>query len=161
MNGMSSLSNMTSMPNIMDIFQQNLGMSFILLVIFIIAYWRIFEKAGEAGWKSIIPIYNVYILWKIAGLSFWKFFLISFAFGFIIPILSGVAISSGSGILGILITILSIAFFIYVIVTACKLCKNLSNSFGYGTGFAIGLFFLMPIFLLILAFISNTYNKIG
>lgn len=32
----------------------------------IIANWRIFTKAGEAGWKSIIPIYGDYISYKIA-----------------------------------------------------------------------------------------------
>ena len=31
----------------------------ILIVLEIIATWRIFEKAGEDGWKSIIPIYNL------------------------------------------------------------------------------------------------------
>ena len=36
---------------------------FYLLVV--IGQWRIFEKAGENGWKSLIPIYNVYILYKI------------------------------------------------------------------------------------------------
>ena len=43
---------------------------FILAVIFfyvllVIADWKIFSKAGEAGWKSLIPIYNMYILFKI------------------------------------------------------------------------------------------------
>ncbi len=40
-----------------------LGLIFYILVI--IAAWRIFEKAGEAGWKAIIPIWNIYILYKI------------------------------------------------------------------------------------------------
>ncbi len=30
-------------------------------VLQVIAYWRIFTKAGEAGWKSLIPIYNTYV----------------------------------------------------------------------------------------------------
>lgn len=33
----------------------------------IIANWRIFTKAGEAGWKSIIPIYGDYISYKTHG----------------------------------------------------------------------------------------------
>ena len=37
----------------------------------IISYWKIFEKAGEAGWKAIIPIYNMYILLKITGKPGW------------------------------------------------------------------------------------------
>jgi hypothetical protein len=36
-------------------------------ILMIVAVWRIFVKAGEAGWKSIIPFYSSYILFKIAG----------------------------------------------------------------------------------------------
>lgn len=39
---------------------------FILLLI-IVAQWRIYEKAGQPGWASVIPIYNIYILTKICG----------------------------------------------------------------------------------------------
>ena len=39
--------------------------SLVFYILFVIAMWRIFEKAGEAGWKSIIPIWNTYILYKI------------------------------------------------------------------------------------------------
>lgn len=37
----------------------------------IIGLWRVFGKAGEAGWKAIIPIYNIYILLKIVGKPWW------------------------------------------------------------------------------------------
>jgi len=36
-----------------------------------VALWRVFEKAGQPGWAAIIPIYNVYILCKIAGKPGW------------------------------------------------------------------------------------------
>lgn len=39
----------------------------VLIVAVIAAYWSLFEKAGEAGWKAIIPIYNMYVLCQIAG----------------------------------------------------------------------------------------------
>ena len=43
-----------------------------MLVLLIVADWRIFEKAGVAGWKSLIPIYNVYCLYKLAtGSGLW------------------------------------------------------------------------------------------
>ena len=45
--------------------------SLIVGIISIVAMWKIFTKAGEAGWKSIIPIYNTVILFKIAGISPW------------------------------------------------------------------------------------------
>ena len=35
--------------------------SLVIWVLLIIAYWKMFTKAGEPGWKSIIPIYNRYI----------------------------------------------------------------------------------------------------
>jgi len=30
--------------------------------------WKIFTKAGQDGWKALIPIYNLYILLQIVGL---------------------------------------------------------------------------------------------
>ncbi len=46
----------------------------ILLVIIaatIAALWKIFEKAGEKGWKALIPIYNYYIWLKIIKRPWW------------------------------------------------------------------------------------------
>ena len=43
-----------------------------LLVLFffllpIIALWKVFSKAGQPGWASIVPVYGLYILTKIIG----------------------------------------------------------------------------------------------
>lgn len=43
----------------------------VLAVLAIIANWKLFEKAGEKGWKAIVPIYNLVILCRISGLSGW------------------------------------------------------------------------------------------
>jgi len=40
-----------------------------IMVIGIIAEWKIFTKAGREGWKSIIPIYNNWVLFEIAGMQ--------------------------------------------------------------------------------------------
>jgi len=53
-----------------------------IFLFFVICYWRIFTKAGEAGWKSIIPIYNSIILLKIIKKPWWWIFL------FLIPIVN-------------------------------------------------------------------------
>ena len=38
------------------------------VVIFLIAAeWKVYAKAGQPGWACRIPIYNIYILTKIAG----------------------------------------------------------------------------------------------
>ena len=44
-----------------------------LAVFEIVCMWKLFEKAGEPGWKCLIPIYNAYIFMKICweGKYFW------------------------------------------------------------------------------------------
>lgn len=43
----------------------------ILLIVFIAGAWKMYEKAGQSGWKVLIPIYNVVILCRICGVSAW------------------------------------------------------------------------------------------
>ena len=103
--------------------------SIIFAIVMIVAQWKIITKAGEAGWKCLIPIYNLVVLFKIVGLSPW---LILVA---LIPFVGWAA-------MGIL-----------MIVEAVKL----GQAFGKSTGFIVGLIFLGPIFQLILAFGSSEY----
>jgi len=46
-----------------------------VLILSIVAAWRIFTKAGKPGWWAIIPIVNTVVLCKIAGKPGWWFFL--------------------------------------------------------------------------------------
>jgi hypothetical protein len=67
----------------------------------IIGWWKIFEKAGEAGWKSIIPFYNIYTMLRIVGQPGWM--LIGFLIPFIniilfIIVMGNLAKSFGRGI---------------------------------------------------------------
>ena len=41
-----------------------------------VANWKIFTKAGKPGWASIIPFYNLYVLFEIAGMNGWLFLLL-------------------------------------------------------------------------------------
>ena len=41
------------------------------VVVVVVAMWRIFTKAGEQGWKSIVPIYNTVVMLKIVGRPTW------------------------------------------------------------------------------------------
>ena len=45
----------------------------LLGVVCTIGYWKLFEKAGEDGWKILIPLYNSYIITKIVYGHGWKF----------------------------------------------------------------------------------------
>ena len=47
-----------------------------LIVLFeLICLWKIYKKLGLPGWNSIIPIYNVYVLFKLANMPMWMFVL--------------------------------------------------------------------------------------
>ncbi len=41
----------------------------------IVCSWKIYAKAGQPGWGALIPIYNVYLLFKITWGNGWYFLL--------------------------------------------------------------------------------------
>ena len=142
-------------------------LSLALGILTIIAMWKIFQKAGEKGWKAIIPIYNSYILFKIA----WKKapFWISFILGLIITGLTfaitwNTALYASGNVAedlylkslmieGGILLVLCIPLFIISLVLYFKLAK----SFGKGFGFFLGLVFLNIIFICILGFGAAQY----
>lgn len=48
----------------------------IFAVIMIVANWKIFTKAGKPGWAAIVPFYNLYTMFEIAGMNGWMFLLL-------------------------------------------------------------------------------------
>lgn len=47
----------------------------IAVVLLLVASWQMFVKAGEPGWKALIPFYSTYTLFRIAGRNGWGFLL--------------------------------------------------------------------------------------
>lgn len=43
----------------------------LVAVVFLAGLWKTFTKANKPGWGAIIPIYNAYLILKIAGRSGW------------------------------------------------------------------------------------------
>lgn len=118
----------------------------------IIANWRIFTKAGEAGWKSIIPVYSDYVSYKIA----WQtgYFWLTVILSVISSVAQGFAEPNADNIM--ILTIVSLIRIIMAIISIMYSVK-LARAFGRGIGFAIGLIFLQPIFMLILGFGDDQY----
>ena len=103
--------------------------SLIVCVLSIIAMWRIFTKAGKPGWASIIPVYNMVVLFQIVGMNPWLLLL------YIVPFVNYIA----------------------SIVLMIMLCIKLAKAFGKSSGFAVGLIFLNTIFMLILGLGNAEY----
>jgi hypothetical protein len=40
-------------------------------IVMIAAMWKVFVKAGQPGWASIVPIYNIIVLLNITGKPTW------------------------------------------------------------------------------------------
>ncbi len=117
------------------------GIKLISSIIEIVALWKIFNKFGEPGWKALIPVYNWYILFKYS----WK--PIMFWVTFICFILATGGTPSALAIPILLVT------FVFIVIGYYKLAKR----FGHGIPFTLGLVFLTPIFLFILAFGEDQY----
>lgn len=42
-----------------------------IIALFVISFWKIFEKAGKPGWAAIIPIYNLVVWCEIIKKPGW------------------------------------------------------------------------------------------
>ncbi|MCB0193904.1 MAG: signal peptidase I [Anaerolineae bacterium] len=54
--------------------------SIALIILILVGLWKMFEKAGQPGWASIIPIYNTYIILEIIGRPWWWLLLLLIPF---------------------------------------------------------------------------------
>jgi len=97
----------------------------VVALVSIAGMWKMFTKAGQPGWASLVPLYNAYVLLTIAGRPGWWLIML------LIPLVN--------------------------VVAAIVLFVDIAKSYGKGTGFALGLILLSPIFMLILGFGDATY----
>jgi hypothetical protein len=87
----------------------------LLIALFlIVAMWKVFTKAGQPGWASIIPIYNLYVWCKIVGRPGWWIILllipfVNFIIGIILSIDLAKSFGKGAGF-GIGLALLGIIF---------------------------------------------------
>lgn len=123
-----------------------------VITLFVVAEWRILKKAGEKGWKALIPFYDVYVSHHIVGMSHVWFVLevIAWVCEIVIeivkfpePVVITFGIATGA------FTLLS------EIIHVLKMC----NCFGKGKGFKIGMILIPNLFTLILAFGKSQYTK--
>ena len=79
-----------------------------IIVLVVAGFWKVFTKAGQPGWAAIVPIYNLYVLLKIAGRPGWWLLL------FILPIVN----------------------FVIAIIVAIDVAKSFGKGTGFGLGLA-------------------------
>lgn len=77
-----------------------------VIILMIVAVWKVFTKAGEPGWASLIPFYNIIVYLRIAGKPLWWIIL------FIIPVVN----------------------IIVALFASLGLAKNFGKGTGFGIG---------------------------
>lgn len=122
--------------------------AFVWWLIKTIALWKAFTKAGEAGWKAIIPIYHTYIEYKIAGMKNWFWYGLLIAF--IIWIIAAFIPDQQQLLTNIAC---AIVWIIYIVVTF-----KFARKFGWGVFTSILFVLFYPICILILGFGSSKYE---
>ncbi len=117
---------------------------FSMMLLSLRGLWLIFEKAGQEGWKALIPVYHHVIITRIAGVSAWWNLLMLL----LVPLVA--AHHKAPKLLCLALLFLWWGW----------LCQRIAKRFGKGAGFGLGLTF--PIvglfFRTALAFDKSTYN---
>jgi signal peptidase I len=89
-----------------------------LIVLAIVGLWKLFEKAGKPGWASLIPIYNIIVMFEIVGKPYWQLvlFLVPFANIYVaITLVIGMAKSFGKFGIGNYLLALFFGYIMYPI----------------------------------------------
>ena len=141
----------------------------VVYVLLVIALWRIFTKAGEKGWKSLIPVYNMVVAYRIVGMSPWWILA-----SFVTALAYGIAVEAAMGgrefdwskdelpedvVKNGWVMITSLLASVISIYLAIRFMIRLAKAFKKGGWFAAGLVIFPTIFTLILGFGSAKYDK--
>lgn len=111
------------------------------IVLNIVGQWRTFKKAGKGGWEAIVPVYNTVTLCQITGVNPW----------WVLIVFVGSLVLSFVPVIG---SLLSLAVSVYFSIL---LYVSTARSFGKNDAFAVGLYFLQPIFFMILGGKNTQY----
>ena len=138
------------------------GMMLLLAIITLVALWRMFAKAGIPGWKCLIPIYNLYVMYK----HFWKVsafkrYILWYVLLYVLNwVLSVVSMNEN-----VYFAVYSVFYFVFLLylINFMRLNYHLAKSFDRGFLFALGLTFLSPFFHWILGlgdcdYVGDTYD---
>lgn len=90
---------------------------FAVIILMIAAMWKVYERAGEPGWAVLVPIYNIYVLCKVARMSPWWMLTV------IIPLVN----------------------IIFAFVSSFGVAKRFGKGAGYGLGLALLPFIFWPL----------------
>jgi Family of unknown function (DUF5684) len=43
----------------------------LIVLAIVVSHWKIFTKAGQPGWASLVPLYNIVVMLQVTGKPVW------------------------------------------------------------------------------------------
>ena len=135
-----------------ELFEIAAILSILFYIMMVVARWKLFTKAGEKGWKALIPVYSVFVshhligmrhIWFILDIVFW-------VMEIVLDVMKGTPLWLEETLLAVAVIFTLISELLHIM----KLCYCYTKSELFG----IGLFVIPPVFSLILAFDKSEYN---
>lgn len=125
---------------------------FVWWIIKTIALWKAFEKAWEPGWKAIVPVYNLYIQFKLANFKNW--FWCVFVLSIIISCLNLIKNPDYSSYIVLIAGVLGVVVSVISIIAAFKFARK----YGWWVFASILFVVFYPLCILILGFGKSKYE---
>ena len=135
--------------------------SLISIVLILVGEWLMFKKFGEKSWKSLVPYYNSYIVYKHVWSKrvFWVYIVSTTLFDISQLASQQFAQNDPAGMLKTLFILIGLPFGIVAAVCSILYAIRLAEAFGKRKIFAVGLLLIYPIFIAILGIGKAKYLR--
>mgnify|MGYP003229283797 CR=1 FL=1 len=136
---------------------------FLILLVYVVN-WRVFLKAGEKGWKSLIPFYNEYVQYKFLKMkadivkAISDLYRVVLILQFCIVPVSIMFANIKNIFVTVFTTLILILMVLAIVYIDFTSCSRLATSFGRGKKFAWGIFIFRFLFTTIIAFDKSEFK---
>lgn len=133
------------------------------------AKWRVFQKMGYEGWKSLIPVYETFLTFKAIYGNGWMMLVLIAPFVMALPISIIMAIgmflsNEATGIIGVPVMIigllLGVASAVLPVIFTIKLNFDMARAFRQSKAFGFGLWLVNPVMMVVLAFSNASFRDV-
>lgn len=141
----------------------------LIAAIAVAAKWRVFQKMGYEGWKSLIPVYETFLTFKAIYGNGWMMLVLIAPFVMALPISIIMAIgmflsNEATGIIGVPVMIigllLGVASAVLPVIFTIKLNFDMARAFRQSKAFGFGLWLVNPVMMVVLAFSNASFRDV-
>lgn len=141
----------------------------LLTAVVLAAQWRLFQKMGYEGWKSVIPVYSLYLKFKaIYGSA--KLLILAILAPVIAPLpvavlmaIATMLIENRLAIIGVplmlVAVLLMVAIMLLPMIIMIKVNFDMARAFHKGRAFGFGLWLCGPVMTVVLAFSNAVFRE--